>query len=105
MKRNVELSYLSRNERLGWGLIAFISATILFLFSFRDIVILLGSSWPHLYGVVGVSRIRWEEIVFYLPHVTSFSWGDLVPLVSGVDDKEYGNLLWWHSKITKKIKK
>ena len=93
MKRSVELSYLSRNERLGWGVIALISAIILFLFSFRDIVILLGSSWPHLYGVIGVSRIRWEEIVFYLPHATSFSWGDLVPLFSGVDDKEYGNLL------------
>lgn len=60
--------------------------TFLFvLFGFSDLLILLSSAWPHLYGAVGVPVQKWEEVVIYAPFAEAFSWHNLFPIAPAVD--------------------
>tara|TARA_Y100000588_G_scaffold49332_2_gene46481 strand:- start:12666 stop:14585 length:1920 start_codon:yes stop_codon:yes gene_type:complete len=64
-----------------WGL----SILLLITFSMGDLLILLYSEWPHLHGVLGVSAIRWEENVAYLPFANAFSVGTPFPYAPAFD--------------------
>jgi hypothetical protein len=75
----------SRQEHPRAATIALVSAGIWLLFSLRDLLVLLSGDWPHLYGVVGTARLRWEEVVFYLPYAAAFSWDNLLPVAPAVD--------------------
>ena len=83
-------NWISRSEYLDWRVICLISVYITGVFSLRDLLILLDNEWPHLYGVVGVSSIRWEEIVNYLPFAKVFSFSNLFPIAPTIDQTLIG---------------
>lgn len=58
--------------------------------SLRDGMILLIGDWPHLYGAVGVPKMRWEEIVCYLPFAKAFTMSTLLPIVPAVEPRLSG---------------
>jgi hypothetical protein len=87
---SADLLLPSRRGHPRWRTVILISVGVCILFSFRDLLVLLSDTWPHLYGVVGVSRIRWEEVVFYLPYATAFSWSNPLPLAPAVDTATAG---------------
>ena len=81
-KKNIfelsETNWFSRQDNLCWQWILGMSLVVAAVFSVREkLLILLNSDWPHLYGVVGVPILHWEEIICYLPFATEFP-GQLV---------------------------
>lgn len=72
-------------ETLPVGLKIGLTAFLFILFGFSDLLILLSSEWPHLYGAVGVPVQKWEEIVIYAPFAEAFSWHNLFPIAPAVD--------------------
>ena len=58
------------SERLPPSVVGGLSLLLLATYSLGDVLILLGSEWSHLYGVLGVSAIRWEETIAYLGRIS-----------------------------------
>ncbi len=80
-----ETNWFSRQDHLKWHWIIGTSIFLILIFSIRDLPILLNSDWPHLYAVVEVPILRWEEIIFYLPFATEFTWSNWFPIAPTVD--------------------
>lgn len=87
---NVRLNWFSRQDRLGWKLVVFLSLFVCGVFSLRDGMILLMGDWPHLYGAVGVPKMRWEEIVCYLPFAKAFTISTLLPIAPAIEPRLSG---------------
>lgn len=87
---NVRLNWFSRQDRLGWKLVVFLSLFVWGVFSLRDGMILLMGDWPHLYGAVGVPKMRWEEVVCYLPFAKAFTMSTLLPIAPAVEPRLSG---------------
>ena len=66
----------------------------MFMFSVRSLSVLLLSDWPHIYGIVGVPIIRWEEIICYLPFATEFTWSNWFPVAPVADNNLSGLILF-----------
>jgi hypothetical protein len=62
-----------KRDAIPWWLRIILTLWVVFVFGLPDILILLKSQWAHLYGTVGVSIQRWEEVVLYLPFGQAFS--------------------------------
>ena len=71
---------------IGWSL----SILLLITYSLGDLLILTGSEWPHLHGALGVSAIRWEEIIAYLPFANAFSINTPFPIAPSYDQELSG---------------
>ncbi|MFP6900644.1 MAG: hypothetical protein VCA36_06850, partial [Opitutales bacterium] len=78
------------SERLPASVIWGLSILLLATYSLGDVFILLGSDWPHLHGVLGVSAIRWEETIAYLPFANASSLDTPFPLAPGYDQELSG---------------
>ncbi len=79
------INWFSTHDQLSGRLVILISSFLFLIFSARDLLVLFSSSWPHLYSIVDVSLIRWEEIVVYLSPANFFSFSNLSPSASAVD--------------------
>ena len=80
--------------RLSVGMRVAVSVLVLLVFGLGDLLVLLFSNWPHLYGVAGVPVQRWEEITIYLPFAQSFGWSNLLPIAPGVDRALMGSSVY-----------
>lgn len=93
-KKLPETNWFSRQDNLGRAWVVLISLLVVAIFSVRELSILILSDWPHLYGVVGVPIIRWEEIILYLPFATEFTWSNWFPVAPVADNSVSGLTLF-----------
>ena len=77
-------------KRLGRGIWIGFTVFLLLLFGLSDVLILLFSKWPNLYGAVGVPVQKWEEIVIYTPFARAFSLSNLFPIAPAFDQSLSG---------------
>jgi hypothetical protein len=77
-------------ERLNWRIKLALSVFIVLIFGIGDILILSGSSFPHLYSVIETPSSQFEEAVIYLPFANSFGLQNLLPAAPGFDPSTSG---------------
>lgn len=79
---NANQSSLRINRKEGLFLGALFSLLLILLYNLKDILILLGSKWPHLYPVSNVSSLVFEEVNVYLSFLNYSGFSELISNIS-----------------------